>query len=111
MSPRPAKEWVAQPVTRDGELTGEWEVVIPDASKPTAEDPWYLATVSVHDACDELLTEETARKIAAIPALIAALQDAPCPSSMGTAQEHYQRFYDWLGGPAKDALRQAGVAS
>lgn len=54
--------WSAQP-TLDG--SAEWEVVKWDASKPTPEEPWFVA-VCMDDA-DGATSEANARLIAAAP--------------------------------------------
>ncbi len=51
--------------------------------------------------------EENARLITAAPELLKALEDAPFPSSMGSAAEHYERFYTWLKNVAQPAIDKA----
>lgn len=40
-------------------------------------------------------------------ALLAALEAAPLPSTMGTAAEHFERFYDWWNKVASPAIAKA----
>lgn len=39
--------------------------------------------------------------------LYEALDNCPLPSTMGTAQEHYERFYDWQRQIVAPALARA----
>lgn len=48
-----------------------------------------------------------ARLIAAAPDMYAALETIPLPSTMGTAEEHFRRFYDWFNNVAEPALTKA----
>lgn len=58
----------------------------------------------------KVTTEEldaTSALIRAARDMLEALENAPLPSTMGTAEEHYRRFYDWLNGPVKAAITKA----
>jgi hypothetical protein len=52
--------------------------------------------------------EANARLIAAAPKMLKALEACPLPNTMGTAQEHFTRFYDWYRQVAAPAIRDAG---
>lgn len=52
-----------------------------------------------------------ANLIAAAPELLDALVNVPLPSTIGTAEEHYRRFYAWLEGPARAAIAKATGAA
>jgi len=68
--------WTVQPDPRDN---GEWEVVQWDATKPTLDEPWYIA--ACFDNANRGTAEANARLIAAAPMLLEAL-DALLPSPL-----------------------------
>lgn len=48
-----------------------------------------------------------ARLIAASPDMYEALKSCPLPSTMGSRDDHYQRFYDWYNKHVTAALSKA----
>lgn len=79
--------------------------------KPAGEKRRPIATVypdtsiSAKASYDQMIGN--ARLIAAAPDLLAVLSDCPLPSTMGTAEEHYRRFYAWYDGPVQAAIARA----
>ena len=66
-----------------------------------------LAVVRGEDINGAYPAAANATLIAAAPILYKALDNCPLPSSMGTASEHFQRFYEWFNGPVSAALALA----
>lgn len=55
----------------------------------------------------QTINHPDAHLIAAAPRLFTVLDECPLPSTMGTAEEHYRRFYAWYNGPVRAALAEA----
>lgn len=51
-----------------------------------------------------------AHLIAAAPEMYAALQQCPLPSSTGSIEGHYQKFYDWYRAYLVPAIAKAEAA-
>lgn len=60
-------EWFASELD-----SGEWDVAVTDSTKPTPEEPWYIATVC--DAPGDGDVAANARLISAAPDLLEALE-------------------------------------
>ena len=71
-------------------------------------DDWHMAL----DGSDiRQMLSEIIRLQALNDGMLEALESCPLPSSMGTAEEHYRRFYDWHTGVVCPALAKATGAA
>lgn len=59
------------------------------------------------DADGREVIEKLAEHVLGYDELVGLLENPPLPSTMGTAEEHFRRFYTWLNGPVASALLKA----